>query len=187
MSRISSPKARLIRPLNFWRYLFRDANAFSLVEVTLALGIVAFSLVTLLGVMPMGLATFHKAVETSVSSQIVQQVVSDVEQTDFSTLTASSTGVTQLGLRYFDDQGNELSSATSPGAIYQVNVVINTSPVLSGGSTTAAPSLACLTIDIVANPGNAALTYNTGSLTVIPDPTHGIYVSRYSAYVAKNQ
>jgi uncharacterized protein (TIGR02598 family) len=173
--------------MDFWSRFFGDANAFSLVEVTLALGLVAFSLVTLLGLMPMGLATFHKAVETSVSSQIVQQVVTDVEQTDFSQLTTSATGVTQLGLRYFDDQGNELSSATSPGAIYQVNVVVNTSPVLSGGSSTATPSLACLTIDIVTNPGNAALTYNTGSLTVAQDPAHGIYVSRYSAYVAKNQ
>jgi uncharacterized protein (TIGR02598 family) len=187
MSRFSSPKARLIKPLNFRRGLFGDANAFSLVEVTLALGIVAFSLVTLLGLMPMGLATFHKAVETSVSSQIVQQVVTDVEQTDFSQLTTSATGVTQLGLRYFDDQGNELPSATSPGAIYQVNVVVNTSPVFSGGSSTAAPSLACLTIDIVTNPGNAALTYNTGSLTVVQDPAHGVYVSRHSAYVSKNQ
>ncbi len=168
------------------RRCFGGVNAFSLVEVTLALGIVAFSLVTLLGVIPMGLVTFHKAVETSVGSQIVQQVVTDVEQTDFSSLT-SSTGVNQLGLRYFDDQGNELPSSTSPGAIYQVNVVINTSPVFSGGSSTASPSLACLTIDIVTNPGRAALTYNSGSMTVVPDPAHGVNVSRYSAYVAKNQ
>lgn len=166
---------------------FGSVNAFSLVEVTLALGIVAFSLVTLLGVMPMGLSTFHKAVETSVSSQIVQQVVTDVEQTDFGSLTSSTTGVTQLGLRYFDDQGNELPSATSPGAIYQVNVVVNTTPVFSGGNSAATPSLACLTIDIVTNPGRAALTYNSGSMTVVQDPSHGIYVSRYSAYVAKNQ
>jgi uncharacterized protein (TIGR02598 family) len=187
MSRLSSPKSSLIRPLNSWSSFFGGVNAFSLVEVTLALGIVAFSLVTLLGLMPLGLATFHKAVETSISSQIVQQVVTDVEQTDFSQLTTSTSGVTQLGLRYFDDQGNELPSASSPGAIYQVNVVVNATPVLSGGSSTAPPSLACLTIDIVTNPGNAPLTYNTGSLTVVSNPTHGIYVSRYSAYVAKNQ
>ncbi len=176
-----------MRKPSWSRGYFGGLNAFSLVEVTLALGIVAFSLVTLLGVMPMGLATFHKALETSGSWRIVQQVVTDVEQTDFSQLTTSSTGVTQLGLRYFDDQGNELSSATAPGAVYQVNVVVNTTPVLSGGSTSAAPSLACLTIDIVTNPGRAALAYNSGSLTVVPDPAHGIYVSRYSAYVAKNQ
>ncbi len=162
-------------------------KAFSLVEVTLALGIVTFSLITLLGLMPMGLATFHKAMTTSVGSQIVQQVVTDVEQSDFSQLTATGTGVTQLGMRYFDDQGNELPSATSAGVIYDVNVVVNTAGIVSGGDATAQPSLACLTIDIVTNPGNAALTYNAGTKAVAQDPTHGIYVSRYSAYVAKNQ
>jgi len=187
MSRLFSSKSNRIRPMSSKRSFFGSVNAFSLVEVTLALGIVAFSLVTLLGLMPLGLATFHKAVATSISSQIVQQVVTDVEQTDFTQLTTSSNGVTQLGLRYFDDEGNELPTAASPGAIYQVNVVVNASPVLSGGSSTAPPSMACLTIDIVANPGNAPLVYKSGSLTVLQDPTHGIYVSRYSAYVAKSQ
>jgi uncharacterized protein (TIGR02598 family) len=155
------------------------SSGFSLIEVTLALGIVAFSVITLVGLIPMGLTTFHKAVATSVSSQIVQQVVTDVQQTDFNQLLASNT----QPLRYFDDQGNELSSATAPGVVYNVNVVVNTPVGLTGGNSS---NLACLNIEIVSNPGHAALQKDAAQ-SIVQDTTHGIYVSRYSAFVAKNQ
>jgi len=47
----------------------RGEMGFSLVEVTLALGIVSFSVLTLVGMIPLGLTTFHKAVAASVGSQ----------------------------------------------------------------------------------------------------------------------
>ena len=169
---------------SFWlgRRRFLGSPAFSLIEVTLALGIVTFSVITLLGMIPMGLSTFHKAAATSVSSQIVQQVVTDVQHTDFSQLVPANGQAGRLALRYFDDQGNELSSATTPGAIYRVNVVVNTPVVLTGGTSA---NLACLNIEIITSPGNSALTYNAAN-SVAQDPAHGIYVSRYSAFVAKN-
>jgi len=159
------------------------SSAFSLIEVTLALGIVTFSVITLVGLIPLGLTTFHKAVTLSVSSQIVQQVVTDVQQTDFSQLVTSNSQTTQLALRYFDDQGNELSGATAPGAIYQVNVVVNTPVTLTGGNSS---NLACLNIDIVSNPGNIGLTYDPTTKSVVQNSSQGIYVSRYSAFVANN-
>ncbi len=157
---------------------------FSLVEVTLALGIVAFSLLTLVGLIPMGLTTFHKAINTSVSSQIVQQVVTDVQQTDFSQFTV------QNPLRYFDDQGNQIGTVANPpsnglaGMVYQVNVIVNAPTQVPGGSSSS--NLASVIIEIVSNPGNQALTYDSGH-SVKQDPSHGIFVSRYSAFVAKNQ
>ena len=165
----------------------RGEMGFSLVEVTLALGIVSFSVLTLVGMIPLGLTTFHKAVAASVGSQIVQQVVTDVQQTDFNHLVSPNSQVTQLALRYFDDQGNELKSATAPGVVYNVNVVANTSAVLTGGDAAAPANLACLTIEIVSNPGNATLTYDSSTKSVTQDATHGVYVSRYSAFVAKSQ
>lgn len=159
------------------RPLIHSSSAFSLVEVTLALGIVAFSLLTLVGLIPMGLTTFHKAVNASISSQIVQQVVTDMQQTDFSQLTQS------IPIRYFDDQGNELGTANNPppaGTIinYDVNVVVTT--------PTGTSNLACLQIEIVTNPGQQTLNRDsTGS--VQQDPAHGIFVSRYSAFIANNQ
>jgi uncharacterized protein (TIGR02598 family) len=136
---------------------------------------------------PLGLATFHKAVATSVSSQIVQQIVTDVQQSDFKQLVSTDATPNQLNLRYFDDQGNELASASVPGVVYNVNVVANTPAVLTGGSATGPANLACLTIDIVSNPGKLPLAYDSTTKSVVEDPDHRIYVSRYSAFVAKNQ
>jgi uncharacterized protein (TIGR02598 family) len=159
-----------------------ERSGFSLVEVTLALGIVAFSMLTLLGLVPLGLTTFHKAINASVSSQIVQHVVTDFQQSDFSGLSQ------QNPILYFDDQANELNVATAgstpPGAIYYVNVVVNTPALMPGGTPSA--NLASVIIEIVSNPGNQTLTYNS-SHSVQQDVVHGIYVSRYSAFIAKNQ
>jgi len=94
--------------------------------------------------------------------------------------------VIQLPLSYFDDQGNKVTSATAPGAVYQVNVVVNTQVVLTGGSSSTPANLASLIIEIVSNPANQTLTYNPSTKSVVQDPTHGIYVSRYSAFVANN-
>jgi uncharacterized protein (TIGR02598 family) len=179
---------------SFWldRRRFLGSPAFSLVEVTLALGLVTFSVITLMGMIPMGLTTFHKAAATSVSSQIVQQVVTDVQQSDFSQLVTANSPLTRLSLRYFDDQGNELGlvggvppASPPPGTVYNVNVVVKTPVVLTGGSPTDPSNLACLAIEIVSNPGNIALTYDSND-SVVQDTVHGISVSRYSAFVAKN-
>lgn len=159
---------------------FFGRSGFSLVEVTLALGMVAFSLLSLVSLVPMGLTTFHKAVNTSVSSQIVQHVVTDFQQTDFSALSQ------QNPLLYFDDQANELpaTGGAPSGTIYFVNVVVNTPTFVPGG--TSSSNLASVIIEIVTNPGNRTLTYDANH-SVQEDSTHGIYVSRYSAFIAKNQ
>jgi uncharacterized protein (TIGR02598 family) len=169
------------------RRKFLGASAFSLVEVIFALGLVTFSVITLLGLIPMGLTTFRMAMATSVSSQIVQQVVTDAQQTDFSQLVPANSGVLQLGLRHFDDQGNQMTDSSASGIVYDVNVIASTPVVLTGGSATASPSLACLNIEIVSNPGRVGLTYDSNTKSVVQDVAHGIYVSRYSGFVAKNQ
>ena len=44
---------------------FRRGHAFSLVEVVLALGVVSFAIVAILGVVPLGLQTGHDAANQS--------------------------------------------------------------------------------------------------------------------------
>jgi uncharacterized protein (TIGR02598 family) len=90
-----------------------------LVEVTLALGIMAFSLVSILGLVPGGLSTFRAAMNTSVSSQIVQQIVSDLRQVDWRSLADLQAVAGEP--RYYDDQGRELE-AGAQSAIYRVDV-----------------------------------------------------------------
>jgi uncharacterized protein (TIGR02598 family) len=86
------------------------------VEVTLAIGIVAFAFVALFALLPVGLTTFRQAMDTSVTAQIFQRIVSEAQETDFDSLLVSAEEKGKgrnnqyyvFPLRYFDDQGNEV-------------------------------------------------------------------------------
>ena len=146
-------------------------EGFTLVEVALALGIVGFAFTAVFGLIPIGLGTARKAAETSVCSQIVQRVVGDLKQTDFSALTS--------GTESFDDQANLLASTSTPGKIYDVQVQVY-SVSLPGMSTTNA-NLACAKIVIADNPGNAANPFSAGVLPNYSKKTYSAYIARASA------
>src|SRR5438132_4985774 len=59
------------------RSLHRTA-AFSLVEVTLALGVAAFSLIAVLGLLPVALKTQHVCVQQKTANEIIQQILADL-------------------------------------------------------------------------------------------------------------
>ena len=90
-------------------------GAFSLVEVVLAIGVVAVSFLSIFALLPAGMGLFHRAMDTSVSAEIVQRIVSDAEQTDFDSLIGNTTNGAyySLPLRYFDDQGSEVKVANA--------------------------------------------------------------------------
>jgi len=98
-------------------------SGFSLVEVTLAIGIVAFAFVALFALLPQGMSQFRRTMETTLSTQIAQRVITDAQQTEFAKLIDESTGgakdvkdaFTFRGparadqrLRFFDEDGNEV-------------------------------------------------------------------------------
>ena len=58
-------------------------SGFSLVEVTIAIGIVSFALVTLLGVVPVGLIASQDAMRQTARSQIIKQISSDLGMMPF--------------------------------------------------------------------------------------------------------
>jgi uncharacterized protein (TIGR02598 family) len=89
----------------------RTPNGFTLVEVVLAIGVVAFSFLGVFALLPVGTQLFHQAMATSVSAEIVQRIASDAEQTDFDTLIDNSVSGNYyaLPIRYFDDQGSEVN------------------------------------------------------------------------------
>ena len=101
-------------------------SGFSLVEISLALAIVAIALIALVGMLPSGLSNFRAAMDAQTAGEIFQRVVADAQETDFDTLLASKveTGGTgtqfyRLALRYFDDQGTEVKvvNPNAPTAI----------------------------------------------------------------------
>lgn len=182
----------------------RDSG-FTLVEVALALAVVAFAFVSLFALLPHGMTTFHRAMDTSVAAHLVQRIVADAQESDFETLLASSVAkggegdqFYTLPLRHFDEQGNE----TADPSIYAVRVRGS----LPGPANSAAPSSAnftllpttseqrfhprdmtFLTIQIARNPGHRPLEIDESTfLWKRPDATTQIDVRTFSTVVARN-
>jgi len=79
--------------------------AFSLVEVTLALGIAAFCLIAIFGLMPVGVQTNRNATSQTAASNIIASVIADMRATASST--SRQYGIT-FGIAktlYFDGAG----------------------------------------------------------------------------------
>jgi len=79
--------------------------AFSLVEVTISLGIVAFALLSLLGLLPVGLMSMHEAIRQTVSTHIVKQISNEVAMIPPSDLPAY-----MAADRYYDFDGKTVTN-----------------------------------------------------------------------------
>lgn len=124
----------------------REVDGFSLIEVVMAVGVAAFALVTIIGLLPVGLSTFNKSMNTAVGTQIAQRVFSDMQVADFSSLQTTN--------RYFDEQGAELINSNDSHCIYWVQVSLATNAVTSYTST----NLVTVTIMVANNPGGSLPT-----------------------------
>src|SRR6185369_7455030 len=69
-----------------FRHSSSNERAFSLIEVVLAVGVVAFAFVAIMGLIPAGMGQFRQAIDTSVCSQIAQRVMNEAQQTGFALL-----------------------------------------------------------------------------------------------------
>ena len=70
-------------------YRSRLSNAFSLVEVTFALGVAAFCLIAVFGLLPVGVQANRNATSQTVATNILAAVVSDLRATPNSLATSA--------------------------------------------------------------------------------------------------
>jgi uncharacterized protein (TIGR02598 family) len=108
----------------------RGECAFSLVEVTLALGIAAFCLIAVFGLMPVGVQTNRNATSQTAATNIIAAVVADLRATPRTSPTSSQFGIT-FGTNptplYFDGSG-QFASALTANSRYQLNITWNSAP-----------------------------------------------------------
>lgn len=165
------------------RFRKGKAAGFTLIEVAIAVGILAVALVSLLGLMPVGMTNFRKAMDTSITAQIAQRILLDLQQADFDqvidaanesgntpptfTFTAPSrTLVPEVQrFRYFDEQGVELvlqpnatalSTAQKAALVYQVNVRIMPKAAQPADAKLSG-EVALVTVQVARNPGNRTI------------------------------
>ncbi len=149
-------------------------------ETALALGIVSFALVTLLGTLPIGLQSSRAANDLNITALIGQRMVGLVQQTAY-----SSYGTLSATYYYFDVQGQPLkikSSGVVPdGALYAASILPaqTTNATLIGDDITA-NSIAVLQISIAADP--AHLLKGTPGSTLPANPSiHAVTIPVFMA------
>lgn len=122
--------------------IFRPGSwAFSLVETVLAIGIVSFGCVSIMGLLPCGLQVFRKAVDATLEGQITQHVVGQISQTPYDRLSADFHDKTF----WFDEEGNAVAEG-GEDAIYRVGISLDSQPTLPGTNALAAGNLTGVTI-----------------------------------------
>jgi type II secretory pathway pseudopilin PulG len=101
----------------------RRVHAFSLVEVTLAIGVAAFCLLAVFGLMPIGVQTNRNATSQTAAANIMAAVIADLRATPKTAGTwtgTSSQFCIPLGTSttlYFDNEGQcstDLAGSTGP-------------------------------------------------------------------------
>ncbi len=111
------------------------ADAFSLVEITLTLGIAAFCLITVFGLLPVGITSHKTAREQTVANGILSAVISDLRNTPRTIPRGQAAGTPQFAIQipanpvaaapgdttlYFSESGERLGSAEA--ARYRITV-----------------------------------------------------------------
>jgi uncharacterized protein (TIGR02598 family) len=89
---------------------------FSLIEVTLAIAIIAFAFIALIGLLPAGLGIFAQTVDSTNEMRISSHVSSMLMATDFSKLRNGSDFGSNLF--YYDIDGGYLDSEQNPVPAY---------------------------------------------------------------------
>ena len=201
-----TPPSRSFPTLRFSRPSW-GRRAFNLIEVTIALGIVAFAFVGLFALLPNGMQTFRRSMELSVCTQIAQRVINDAQQTDFSTLideknlppysdaiaalTFRAPLVSAPGYRYFDDQGDEIRSSRAGRTdlsdltaeqqrriSYWVNTRVMPWGVLPGRTVQRAQHMASVTVQVAFNPSNAPLPIDRSDPNDANRPLRNLFASK---------
>ena len=125
-------------------------GGFSLIEVTIALGLITFAVVAVLGVLPTGLTSLRRAMDQTVEAQIVQTVGAQAVTGEFASV---ETG----GPLYFDEEGQAIASGDTNTYYYKATLS-TTNPVYpqSSLSGTLGNSLKALRIEVTT-------TFNTNA------------------------
>lgn len=104
---------------------------FSLVEVTLALGVAAFCLITIFGLLPLGIQTSQSSISQTAAASLLSSVVADLRATPKTSPTSLQYGIIFGAAKslFFDGEGRSVTAA-DPNATprYRVTITFPSSP-----------------------------------------------------------
>ena len=106
---------------------FRSSAAFSLVEVTLALGIAAFCLIAVIGLVPVAALTNRNATSQTAATNVIASVVADMRATTSSTSPQYGITFGTAKTLYFDGAG-QFATSLGTNSRYRVRITFPSSP-----------------------------------------------------------
>ena len=95
----------------------RPTFSFSLVELTLAIGVAAFCLIAVFGLLPVGVQTNQAAISQTAAASILSAVVVDLRATPGASDTSAQFGInfaSSSQTLYFGEDGRSISAADGP-------------------------------------------------------------------------
>jgi uncharacterized protein (TIGR02598 family) len=139
-----------------------ETAAFSLVEVALAIGLLAFCLISILGLLPVAMNVSVEAMDRNSKARMLQTIRADVLGADRVTLERSRTF-------FFDLQGNLVGRDNPPAGLNGSHFAVTLAPVvptsLPGGQQS--PHLQTMQLSILRQPQNSTV------VTSLHVPDHG--------------
>jgi len=135
-------------------------SAFSLIEIVLALGIISFALVGIMGLFPVALRSAQESQRETRAALIAQQIYSDLASMSgtnrFITTGTNANDRTSIILTtlatntvYYSDSGSPLGTSANPDASFLANVAVTPNSPVAGLShiqtTIETPSVAAST------------------------------------------
>ena len=105
----------------------QGTSAFSLVEVTLALGIAAFCLIAVFGLMPVGVQTNRNATSQTAATNIVASMIADMRATTSSVSPQYRITFGTAKTLYFDGAG-QFTTSLGANSRYRARITFPSSP-----------------------------------------------------------
>lgn len=93
--------------------MVRRVGGFTLVEVTVALGLTIFAVMAVVGLLPVGLGGLRQAAEDTVKAQIIKELDARLSMADSSALFAQAPGASTPVEAWFDNDGQLLAGSSS--------------------------------------------------------------------------
>jgi Tfp pilus assembly protein PilV len=152
------------------KYPRKRTFGFSLVEVSLALGVAGFCLVSIMGLLPVGLTSNQNSLEQTGASSVAAQIFGDLRATPaganalsprYQLKVPSATTTTNVSqtptIKYASADGtltdalvNMNDSQGRPPSKYRISISFTTPPLPSGPSSSAVPAPQATMVDIIA-------------------------------------
>lgn len=134
--------------------------AFSLVEVALALGVTSFALMSMLGVMSVGLTTVKDASDQTMHAQILAQMSAAVSQIPFDDIE----GFSEQSPFFFDQTGRKVAPTA---AMYRVRLQAEVGASYPDSPADLANAARTVRIEISTVPGGSGEPTATASASVL--------------------